>query len=236
MDLYYHWKFREGKIFPLLFYAPAFHTSEVTQCLNSFADESLLLRIRAYSPDSLMMVICCAPEGVSNLEIPLSSSNTLFLTASVGLQYPSAVATSFPTNHGSPEISTVLISPNSGWLNTVGAICESTSERWGSILIPHHYVHFSKDVDSFYSLNVFPPHTKGMSTCDTSSFAMKGEWEMHNFSHSKLYKILLTLFEHISQKSISVSRGTLSQPCQRNKSSGCILNQTYYFACNNTFI
>lgn len=185
MDLYYHWKFREGKIFPLPFYAPVFHTSAVTQCLNSFADGSLLLRMREYRPDSLMIVICCAPEGVSILDIPRSSWKTFSLAAFVGFAYPKAVATSLPTNQGSPEISTVLSSPNCGWVNTVGAICESASERWGSILIPHHYVHFSKDVDSFYSLNVFPPHTKGMSTCDTSSFAMKGEWEMHNFSHSK---------------------------------------------------
>lgn len=56
------------------------------------------------------------------------------------------------------------------------------------------------------------------------------------FLTQKLYKILLTLFEYISQKSISVSRGTLSQLCQKNKFSGCVLNQTYYFACNNTFI
>lgn len=115
----------------------------------------------------------------------LSSDATCVAIASFVLLYPSASATSLPTNHGSPEISTVLSSPNSGWLNTVGAVCESASERWGSILIPHHYVHFSKDVDSFYSLNVFPPPTKGMSTCDTSSFAMNGEWEILNFSHSK---------------------------------------------------
>lgn len=185
MDLYYHWNFREGKIFPLLFYAPVFHTSAVTQCLNSFADGSLLLRIKAYSPDSLIIVI---PLGVSKLsfwQFCLSAASTCFFKAPKVSEYPNAVATSFPTNHGSPEISTVLSSPNCGWVNIVGAICESASERWGSILIPHHYVHFSKDVDSFYSLNVFPPHTKGMSTCDTSSFAMKGEWEMHNFSHSK---------------------------------------------------
>ena len=39
------------------YYAPAFHTSEVTQCLNSFADGSLLLRMREYRPDSLITVI-----------------------------------------------------------------------------------------------------------------------------------------------------------------------------------
>lgn len=115
----------------------------------------------------------------------LSSSSTWRLISRLPFWYPRVLATSLPTNHGSPEISTVLTVPNCGWVNTVGAVCESASERWGSILIPHHYVHFSKDVDSFYSLNVFPPPTKGMSTCDTSSFAMNGEWEILNFSHSK---------------------------------------------------
>ena len=186
MDLYYHWKFREGKIFPLPFYAPVFHTSAVTQCLNSFADGSLLLRIRAYSPDSLMIIVSLFWFPSKIIILRLSSSSTWRLISRLPFWYPRVLATSLPTNHGSPEISTVLTVPNCGWLNTVGAICESASERWGSILIPHHYVHFSKDVDSFYSLNVFPPHTKGMSTCDTSSFAMKGEWEMHNFSHSKI--------------------------------------------------
>lgn len=116
----------------------------------------------------------------------LSSSSTWRLISRLPFWYPRVLATSLPTNHGSPEISTVLTVPNCGWVNTVGAsVGESASERWGSILIPHHYVHFSKDVDSFYSLNVFPPPTKGMSTCDTSSFAMNGEWEILNFSHSK---------------------------------------------------
>lgn len=121
MDLYYHWNFWEGKIFPLLFYSPVFHTSAVTQCLNSFADGSLLLRIRAYSPDSLIMVI---PLGVSKLsfwQFCLSAVSTCFFKAPKVSEYPNAVATSLPTNHGSPEISTVLSSPNCGWLNTVGA-------------------------------------------------------------------------------------------------------------------
>lgn len=141
--------------------------------------------MRAYSPDSLIIVI---PLGVSKLsfwQFCLSAASTCFFKAPKVSEYPNATATSLPTNHGSPEISTVLTVPNCGWVNTVGAVCESASERWGSILIPHHYVHFSKDVDSFYSLNVFPPPTKGMSTCDTSSFAMNGEWEILNFSHSK---------------------------------------------------
>ena len=74
---------------------------------------------------------------------------------------------------------------------------------------------------------------------EMSMFPIHRCWWMRNYQLShikKVYKILLTLFEYISQKSISVSRGTLSQPCQKNKSSGCILNQTYYFACNITFI
>lgn len=98
-------------------------TSEVTQCLNSFADGSLLLRIRAYSPDSLMTIVSWTP-----VEHPpwigacvLSSSSTWAAIAFLDLLYPNAVATSFPTNHGSPEISTVLTVPNCGWVNTVGA-------------------------------------------------------------------------------------------------------------------
>ena len=215
MDLYYHWNFREGKIFPLPFYAPVFHTSEVTQCLNSFADGSLLLRIRAYSPDSLIIVI---PLGVSKLsfwQFCLSAASTCFFKAPKVSEYPNAVATSFPTNHGSPEISTVLRLPNCGWVNTIGtSVGASASERWGTHLPPHYYVLSSNDVHLWHSL-------------------IRHEGRMGN---NQLCKILLTLFEHISQKSISVSRGTLSQLCQKNKFSGCILNQTYYFACNITFI
>lgn len=215
MDLYYHWNFREGKIFPLPFYAPVFHTSEVTQCLNSFADGSLLLRIREYRPDSLIMVICCVPPGVSHFVTPLSSASTCTKTAFLALLYPRASATSLPTNHGSPEISTVLRLPNCGWVNTIGtSVGASASERWGTHLPPHYYVLSSNDVHLWHSL-------------------IRHEGRMGN---NQLCKILLTLFEHISQKSISVSRGTLSQLCQKNKFSGCILNQTYYFACNITFI
>lgn len=217
MDLYYHWNFREGKIFPLPFYAPVFHTSEVTQCLNSFADGSLLLRIRAYSPDSLMTIVSWTP-----VEHPpwigacvLSSSSTWAAIAFLDLLYPNASATSLPTNHGSPEISTVLRLPNCGWVNTIGtSVGASASERWGTHLPPHYYVLSSNDVHLWHSL-------------------IRHEGRMGN---NQLCKILLTLFEHISQKSISVSRGTLSQLCQKNKFSGCILNQTYYFACNITFI
>lgn len=215
MDLYYHWNFWEGKISSSFYYAPVFHTSAVTQCLNSFADGSLLLRMRAYSPDSLIIVI---PLGVSKLsfwQFCLSAASTCFFKAPKVSEYPNAVATSFPTNHGSPEISTVLSSPNCEWVNTVGAsVGASASERWGTHLPPHYYVLSSNDVHLWHSL-------------------IRHEGRMGN---NQLCKILLTLFEYISQKSISVSRGTLSQPCQKNKFSGCILNQTYYFACNITFI
>lgn len=215
-------------------------TSLVTQCLNSFADGSLLLRMRAYSPDSLIIVI---PLGVSKLsfwQFCLSATSTCFFKAPKVSEYPNAVATSLPTNHGSPEISTVLSSPNCGWLNTVGAICESTSERWGDILDPH--LCFCLVLCSF----VTHPHSSRRKNAysirppgETSMFPIHHWWWMRNYQLShikKVYKILLTLFEYILQKSISVSGWTLSQPCQKNKSSGCILNQTYYFTCNNTFI
>ena len=75
------------------------------------------------------MVICWVPEGVSILETPLSSSNTLFLTASVGLLYPNATATSFPTNHGSPSFSIHLKSPNSGLLKSSHWEAEEVEEE-----------------------------------------------------------------------------------------------------------
>lgn len=154
MDLYYHWNFWEGKIFSSFYYVPpVFQTSLVTQCLNSFADESLLLRMRAYSPDSLIIVI---PLGVSKLsfwQFCLSAASTCFFKAPKVSEYPNAVATSFPTNHGSPEISTVLSSPNSGWLNTVGAsVGESASERWAVRETCHHYAPSSNDVYLWHTL------------------------------------------------------------------------------------
>lgn len=244
MDLYYHWKFREGKIFPLPFYAPVFHTSAVTQCLNSFADGSLLLRIRAYRPDSLMIVICCAPEGVSILDIPRSSWKTFSLAAFVGFAYPKAVATSLPTNHGSPEISTVLTVPNCGWVNTVGASVDvDASGRWGGHFSPSSIFWSCLLKDCSF---VTHPHSSRRKNAysirppgEMSMFPIHRCWWMRNYQLShikKVYKILLTLFEYILQKSISVSGWTLSQLCQKNNSSGCILNQTYYFTCNNTFI
>ena len=154
MDLYYHWNFWEGKIFSSFYYVPpVFQTSLVTQCLNSFADGSLLLRIRAYSPDSLIMVI---PLGVSKLsfwQFCLSAVSTCFFKAPKVSEYPNAVATSFPTNHGSPEISTVLSSPNSGWLNTVGAsVGVDASERWAVWETCHHYAPSSNDVYLWHTL------------------------------------------------------------------------------------
>lgn len=154
MDLYYHWNFWEGKIFSSFYYVPpVFQTSLVTQCLNSFADGSLLLRIRAYSPDSLIIVI---PLGVSKLsfwQFCLSAASTCFFKAPKVSEYPNAVATSFPTNHGSPEISTVLSSPNSGWLNTVGASVDvDASERWAVWETCHHYAPSSNDVYLWHTL------------------------------------------------------------------------------------
>lgn len=154
MDLYYHWNFWEGKIFSSFYYVPpVFQTSLVTQCLNSFADGSLLLRIRAYSPDSLIMVICCVPPGVSHFVTPLSSASTCTKTAFLALLYPRASATSLPTNHTTPSISTVLSSPNCGWVNTVGAsVGESASGRWAVRETCHHYAPSSNDVYLWHTL------------------------------------------------------------------------------------
>ena len=154
MDLYYHWNFWEGKIFSSFYYVPpVFQTSLVTQCLNSFADESLLLRMRAYSPDSLIIVI---PLGVSKLsfwQFCLSAASTCFFKAPKVSEYPNATATSLPTNHGSPEISTVLSSPNCGWLNTVGAsVGVDASERWAVRETCHHYAPSSNDVYLWHTL------------------------------------------------------------------------------------
>ena len=154
MDLYYHWNFWEGKIFSSFYYVPpVFQTSLVTQCLNSFADGSLLLRMRAYSPDSLIIVI---PLGVSKLsfwQFCLSAASTCFFKAPKVSEYPNATATSLPTNHGSPEISTVLTVPNCGWVNTVGAsVGEAASGRWAVRETCHHYAPSSNDVYLWHTL------------------------------------------------------------------------------------
>lgn len=91
-------------------------TSDVTQCLNLCADSSLLPKIKAYKPDSLITTKFCFPEGVSISFTPLSSSKIWSLTAFCGLVYPSAIATSFPTNQGSSLIINVLTYPNSSFL------------------------------------------------------------------------------------------------------------------------
>lgn len=171
----------------------------------------------------------------------LSSSSTWRLISRLPFWYPRVLATSLPTNHTTPSISTVLSSPNCGWVNIVGASVDvDASGRWRDILDPHLYFclvpcsfvthpHSSRRKNAYY---IHPPG-------EMSMFPIHRCWWMRNYQLShikKVYKILLTLFEYISQKSISVSRGTLSQLCQRNNSSGCILNQTYYFACNITFI
>lgn len=114
----------------------------------------------------------------------LSSDATCAVIASFVLLYPSASATSLPTNHGSPEISTVLSSPNCGWLNTVGgSVGVDASGRWGTHLTHHCYVLSFKVITFCYSLNVFPfrnLHTKGMSICDTPSFITKEECLFHS--------------------------------------------------------
>ena len=83
----------------------------------------------------------------------LSSDATCAVIASFVLLYPNASATSLPTNHGSPEISTVLSSPNCGWLNTVGAsVGESASGRWAVRETCHHYAPSSNDVYLWHTL------------------------------------------------------------------------------------
>ena len=114
----------------------------------------------------------------------LSSSSTWRLISRLPFWYPRVLATSLPTNHGSPEISTVLTVPNCGWVNTVGAsVGESASGRWGTHLTHHCYVLSFKVITFCYSLNVFPfrnLHTKGMSICDTPSFITKEECLFHS--------------------------------------------------------
>lgn len=100
-----------------------------------------------------MMVICCAPPGVSHFVTPLSSASTCTKTAFLALLYPRASATSLPTNHTTPSISTVLSSPNSGWLNTVGAsVGVDASERWAVRETCHHYAPSSNDVYLWHTL------------------------------------------------------------------------------------
>lgn len=154
MDLYYHWNFWEGKIFSSFYYVPpVFQTSLVTQCLNSFADGSLLLRIRAYRPDSLMIIVSLFWFPSKIIILRLSSSSTWRLISRLPFWYPRVLATSLPTNHGSPEISTVLTVPNCGWVNTIGAsVGESASERWAVRETCHHYAPSSNDVYLWHTL------------------------------------------------------------------------------------
>lgn len=197
--------------------------------------------MRAYSPDSLMIIVSLFWFPSKIIILRLSSSSTWRLISRLPFWYPRVLATSLPTNHGSPEISTVLTVPNCGWVNTVGAsVGVDASERWRDILDPHLYFclvpcSFVTHPHSSQRKNAYSIRPPG----EMSMFPIHRCWWMRNYQLShikKVYKILLTLFEYILQKSISVSGWTLSQPCQRNKSSGCILNQTYYFACNITFI
>ena len=60
-----------------------------------------------YSPLSLMRT-GAVPLTVNDSFTVLSSSSTWSRTAFCGFVYSNAVATSFPTNHGSPSTSTVL--------------------------------------------------------------------------------------------------------------------------------
>lgn len=109
--------------------------------------------MRAYSPDSLIIVI---PLGVSKLsfwQFCLSAASTCFFKAPKVSEYPNAVATSFPTNHGSPEISTVLTVPNCGWVNTVGAsVGVDASGRWAVRETCHHYAPSSNDIYLWHTL------------------------------------------------------------------------------------
>lgn len=178
----------------------------------------------------------------------LSSSSTWRLMSRLPFWYPRVLATSLPTNHGSPEISTVLTVPNCGWVNTVGvSVDESTSGSIRGVQFsdPLHAYKFSSMAKySIHNSTTFCPWEKTSGICilkvcpfmthPHSPWTVNGKYS--TFLTQKLYEILLTLFEYTPQKSISVSSWTLSQLCQKNKSSGCVFNQTYYFACNITFI
>lgn len=83
----------------------------------------------------------------------LSSSSTWRLISRLPFWYPRVLATSLPTNHGSPEISTVLTVPNCGWVNTVGAsVGVDASERWAVRETCHHYAPSSNDVYLWHTL------------------------------------------------------------------------------------
>lgn len=83
----------------------------------------------------------------------LSSSSTWRLISRLPFWYPRVLATSLPTNHGSPEISTVLTVPNCGWVNTVGAsVGVDASERWAVWETCHHYAPSSNDVYLWHTL------------------------------------------------------------------------------------
>lgn len=68
-------------------------------------------------------------ESASNVFKILSSSDTCTETALLAFEYPSAAATSFPTNHGSPSFSIHLRSPNSGLLKSSHWEAEEVEEE-----------------------------------------------------------------------------------------------------------
>lgn len=97
---------------PLICFAHAAYHGVLNWDCIFFAVGNLLPNIRAYTPDSFIMVapLCPKLEDVLSLSF-LSSSSTCIITALLVSAYPSASATSLPTNHGSPSIT----STNTGY-------------------------------------------------------------------------------------------------------------------------
>lgn len=139
----------------------------------------------------------------------LSSDATCAVIASFVLLYPSASATSLPTNHTTPSISTVLSSPNCGWLNTVGAsVGVDASGRWAVRETCHHYAPSSNDVYLWHTLirhegRMLIPFAR-RARCQCFPFTVVGEWEITNFLTSKKFIKYCWLYSSISFRNQSL--------------------------------
>src|SRR5271166_541332 len=81
-------------------------TSLVTHFRKRLASGFRLVKMRLYSPDSLIALRFCGPPGVSVVTTPFSSSSKSAI-ASRGLAMPRISHTSLATNQGSPSFTMV---------------------------------------------------------------------------------------------------------------------------------
>lgn len=165
--------------------------------------------MRAYSPDSLMIIVSLFWFPSKIIILRLSSSSTWRLISRLPFWYPRVLATSLPMNHGSPEISTVLTVPNCGWVNTVGAsVGVDASGRWAVRETCHHYAPSSNDVYLWHTLirhegRMLIPFAR-RARCQCFPFTVVGEWEITNFLTSKKFIKYCWLYSSISFRNQSL--------------------------------